>query len=440
MSRDYKKEYAEYHSRPEQKKNRAKRNKAHRNSNCGPGQEVDHKVPLSKGGSNSPSNWRVVSKETNRKKGTKKMSSFDRLRLAIVEKTAAPDGVERLPSGAIKYRDETFPGYNKPKAAPKGSKHKKRVLAKKGDKVKVVNFGARGYKHNYSAKAKKSYLARSAGIKGKDDKFSANYWSRRELWPKNQKADGSSKKRSKTSSYGKLLGYGAATLGGAAATGALTGSLGDRGALAGAKNTVSTMVGDAVTGGGLGATIGAIGLTLASRGKLKPANLMTNAALGAVAGGATGAYVGAGIGNLRSHGQNIWGSANMQKTSSASEFDAAAYYANLSPEQRQTMQDAVNASLLGVTKEMNTEMEPLNKELQELYAPYQDRIKSITDKYNPRLQKALIAGYRKGGASDEYLNYLKNQQADFTYMGKIASADDNFNTSAVEAFMDSVRK
>ena len=319
MSRDYKKEYAEYHSKPEQKKNRAKRNKANRNSNCGPGQEVDHKVPLSSGGSNSPSNWRVVSKETNRKKGSKKMSSFDRLRLAIAEKTAAPEGVERLPSGKLKYRDEIFPGYNKPKAAPKGSKHKKRVLAKKGDKVKVVNFGARGYKHNYSAKAKKSYLARSAGIKGKDDKFSANYWSRKELWPKNQKADGSAKK-------------------------------------------------------------------------------------------------------------------------AAAEFDAYKYWSSLTPEQRQAMGDSVNASMLGVTKEMNTEMEPLNKELQEYLSPYQERIKAVTDKYNPRLQEAMLKGYEEGGASEEYLNYIKDQNTDFSYMGKSASADDNFNTSSLEDFMSSARR
>lgn len=130
-----------------------------------------------------------------------------RLLQALLEKTAAPEGVERLPSGKLKYRDEIFPGYNKPKAAPKGSKHKKRVLAKKGDKVKVVNFGARGYKHNYSAKAKKSYLARSAGIKGKDDKFSANYWSRRELWPKNQKADGSARKKTAQMDGGLNLQY-----------------------------------------------------------------------------------------------------------------------------------------------------------------------------------------------------------------------------------------
>lgn len=33
--------------------------------------EVDHKVPLSKGGSNSKRNLRVVSRTTNRKKGNK---------------------------------------------------------------------------------------------------------------------------------------------------------------------------------------------------------------------------------------------------------------------------------------------------------------------------------------------------------------------------------
>jgi len=36
--------------------------------------------------------------------------------------------------------------------------------------------------HNYSPAARKSYLARSAGIKGKDSKLSANYWSRKVLW------------------------------------------------------------------------------------------------------------------------------------------------------------------------------------------------------------------------------------------------------------------
>lgn len=100
----------------------------------------------------------------------------------------------------IEYRGHTFPGYNKPIANRGPGKHKKMVLAKKGDKVKLVRFGHKDYRHNYSEKAKKNYLKRSAGIRGKggrltkDDKFSANYWARRVLWPSGEKADGSAKK------------------------------------------------------------------------------------------------------------------------------------------------------------------------------------------------------------------------------------------------------
>jgi hypothetical protein len=83
--------------------------------------------------------------------------------------------------GKIKYRGHEFPGFNKPRAST-NPKKKKMVLAKKGDEVKVVHFGDASMGHNYSAEARKSYLARSAGIKGKDDKFSANYWARKVLW------------------------------------------------------------------------------------------------------------------------------------------------------------------------------------------------------------------------------------------------------------------
>ena len=41
---------------------------------------------------------------------------------------------------AITYRGERFSGYNKPKRTP-GKKKKFAVLAKKGDKVKLVRFG-----------------------------------------------------------------------------------------------------------------------------------------------------------------------------------------------------------------------------------------------------------------------------------------------------------
>ena len=71
--RDYKKEYARDHSSPKAKKDRAARNKARRQSGLKKGdpREVDHIKPLSKGGSNSKSNRRVVSRSTNRKKGSK---------------------------------------------------------------------------------------------------------------------------------------------------------------------------------------------------------------------------------------------------------------------------------------------------------------------------------------------------------------------------------
>jgi 8-oxo-dGTP pyrophosphatase MutT (NUDIX family) len=69
--RDYKKEYRDYHSSSKQKKLRALRNKANRTLSPGAGMEVDHKVPLSKGGSNGKSNWRVVSRKANREKYNK---------------------------------------------------------------------------------------------------------------------------------------------------------------------------------------------------------------------------------------------------------------------------------------------------------------------------------------------------------------------------------
>lgn len=96
----------------------------------------------------------------------------------------------------VEYRGQTFPGYNQPIINRGPGKHKRIVLAKKGDKVKIVRFGHKDYKHNYSKDAKSNYLTRSAGIRNKsgeltmNDKFSPNYWSRRVLWPQNRKADG----------------------------------------------------------------------------------------------------------------------------------------------------------------------------------------------------------------------------------------------------------
>lgn len=70
--RDYKTEYAKYHSKPEQRANRSERTVARNQANAdgrtskGDGKDLDHRVPLSKGGSSNKSNLRVVSKSANR--------------------------------------------------------------------------------------------------------------------------------------------------------------------------------------------------------------------------------------------------------------------------------------------------------------------------------------------------------------------------------------
>jgi len=72
--RPYAKEYAEYQGTDEQKKNRAKRNKARRQLESegtvhkGDGKDVDHKKPLSKGGSTARNNLQAISKSANRAK------------------------------------------------------------------------------------------------------------------------------------------------------------------------------------------------------------------------------------------------------------------------------------------------------------------------------------------------------------------------------------
>lgn len=72
-SRDYKEEYRLYQGKPHQIKERAARNKARSDMGLkvGDSREVDHKNPLSRGGSNSRRNLRVVERSTNRRKGDK---------------------------------------------------------------------------------------------------------------------------------------------------------------------------------------------------------------------------------------------------------------------------------------------------------------------------------------------------------------------------------
>lgn len=69
--RDYKRENELYKSKPDQIAKRVARNKARREAirdgrvEKGDGKEVDHIIPLSKGGSNSKSNTRIRTKSQN---------------------------------------------------------------------------------------------------------------------------------------------------------------------------------------------------------------------------------------------------------------------------------------------------------------------------------------------------------------------------------------
>ena len=89
---------------------------------------------------------------------------------------ASTQSVERLRSGRLKYRGETFAGYNKPKRSVKGGK-KSAVLAKKGSEIKLVRFGDANMSIKKDQPARrKSFRARHNCDTAKD-KFTARYWS-----------------------------------------------------------------------------------------------------------------------------------------------------------------------------------------------------------------------------------------------------------------------
>lgn len=71
---------------------------------------------------------------------------------------------------------------NSPKKSTREGK-KKMVKACSGGKEKLIHFGAKGYKHNYSKKAKKSFRARHKCDSAKN-KLTARYWACSNLWPK----------------------------------------------------------------------------------------------------------------------------------------------------------------------------------------------------------------------------------------------------------------
>jgi len=70
---------------------------------------------------------------------------------------------------------------NKPRRSTAKGK-KKMVKACSGGQEKIVHYGAKGYKHNYSGPANRNFRARHR-CKTANDKLSARHWACKDLWP-----------------------------------------------------------------------------------------------------------------------------------------------------------------------------------------------------------------------------------------------------------------
>ena len=80
-------------------------------------------------------------------------------------------------------------GFNKPKKTPSHPTKSHVVLAKKGDKIKLIRFGQQGVtgagknpKSERDKARRKSYYARHNAQDSKPSKLSARYWSHKVKW------------------------------------------------------------------------------------------------------------------------------------------------------------------------------------------------------------------------------------------------------------------
>jgi hypothetical protein len=81
----------------------------------------------------------------------------------------------------IEYRGEKFAGYNKPKRTP-NAKKSHAVLAKEGDKVKLIRFGQQGVQGSPEGTARnRAFKARHAA-NIKKGKMSAAWWAAKVKW------------------------------------------------------------------------------------------------------------------------------------------------------------------------------------------------------------------------------------------------------------------
>ena len=83
---------------------------------------------------------------------------------------------------AIKKGSETFSGYNKPKRTPGHKTKSHAVLAKEGDKEKLIRFGQQGVSGDKKKTTRSdSFNARHAKNIAKG-KMSAAYWANKVKW------------------------------------------------------------------------------------------------------------------------------------------------------------------------------------------------------------------------------------------------------------------
>lgn len=82
----------------------------------------------------------------------------------------------------IIYRGMEFGGYNSPKRTPGHPKKSHAVLAKVGDKVRLIRFGQQGVSGSPDGTERnKAFKARHASNIAKG-KMSAAYWANKEKW------------------------------------------------------------------------------------------------------------------------------------------------------------------------------------------------------------------------------------------------------------------
>lgn len=82
---------------------------------------------------------------------------------------------------AIFYRGERFEGYNKPKRTPKHKDKSHVVLAKEGDKIKMIRFGEQGAITNQTPEQRRAFKSRHAKNIARG-KMSAAFWADKVKW------------------------------------------------------------------------------------------------------------------------------------------------------------------------------------------------------------------------------------------------------------------